>query len=77
MNFHLGEKWAYDPHHIISNKIVENAYAPYVHESRSDVEKIENGGQTMLLGGMEVELPLLSENNLKRGNEDVIDLEEK
>lgn len=44
MNLQLTKKWEHDPHHIISNRRVENAYASYVHESRLDVEKLENGG---------------------------------
>lgn len=58
VDLQLGEKWAYDPHHIISNTRVEKAYDPYVHEPQPNVEKIANGGQTKLSGGMEVELPI-------------------
>ena len=77
MNLQLGEKWAYYPHHIISNKRVENSYAPYVHEPRPYVEKLANGGHTSLSRGVEIETPHQSENNLKRGSEDVIDLEDE
>ena len=34
MNLLLGEKWAYDPCHIISKKRMENGYAHFIHESR-------------------------------------------
>lgn len=77
MNLKLGEKWACDPHHIISNKIAENDYAPYVQEAQLVVEKLETRGQTSLSRGVEIETPHQSEKNLKRGSEYVIDLEEE
>jgi len=51
----LGEKWAYDPHHIISNRRMENAYSPFIHEARPEVEKLANGEHTSLIGGVEIE----------------------
>jgi len=71
----LGEKWSYDPHHIISNKRVENSYAPYTHESHPEIEKLENGGQIRAQGGIEIETPDPIEKGLKRGSGDIIDLE--
>lgn len=40
--FEKGEKWKYDPHHIISNKRLEISFASYIHESRLEIEKMEN-----------------------------------
>lgn len=44
MQFQQGDKWSYDPHQIVSIIRVENSYAPYVHESRPGIEKLDNGG---------------------------------
>ena len=77
MNLQLGEKLAYESHHIISNRRVKNSYAPYVHEAWPNVEKLANGRQTSLLGGLEIGTPHQSDKNLKRGSEDVIELEEE
>ena len=54
MHLFLEEKWAYDPPHVISNRIFENGYDPFVHESRTEVEKLENGGQSSASLQMEV-----------------------
>ena len=40
--FDQGEKWKYDPYHIISNKRGEISYAPYIHESNPKLEKMES-----------------------------------
>ncbi len=44
MDLQLGEKYAYDPHHIISNRRVENSYAPFIHEAKLEIHKLANGG---------------------------------
>lgn len=77
MDLQLSEKWAYDPHYIISKRRVENSYAPFIHEAKLEIEKLANGGQSTSLGDMEIENPHRSEKILKRGSEDVIDLEEE
>ena len=42
MHLLLGEKWAYDLHKVISNKRVENGYSAFIHDSRTEVEKLAN-----------------------------------
>lgn len=56
---------------------MENSYAPYIHESRSDVEKLENGGKTGAQGGIEIETPHPTEKGQKRCNEEILDLKGK
>lgn len=40
--FYQGEKWKYDPQHIISNKRGDIIFVPYIHESKQELEKVEN-----------------------------------
>ena len=44
MHLLLGEKWAYDPHSVISNRRIENEYLAFIHESKPDIEKMANKG---------------------------------
>ena len=44
MHFLLGEKWAYDPHKLISNRRVENGYSSFVHDNKPEIEKLANKG---------------------------------
>lgn len=42
MHLLLGDKWAYDPQKVISNRRVENGYSAFVHDSRPYIEKLAN-----------------------------------
>lgn len=44
MHLLLGEKWAYDPHSVISNRRIENGYSTFIHESIPDIEKMASKG---------------------------------
>ena len=75
MHLLLEDKWAYDPYHVISNRRLENGYSPFVHESRLEVKKLENGGLISTSVQMEVENPHPTEKGHKRGREELFDLE--
>jgi len=66
--FDQGEKWKYDPHHIISNKRGYINYAPYFHERKLVLEKMENQetwpGNTMYQR-IDIQTILLREKSLK------------
>ena len=69
-------EWAYDPHQIISKRRLENGYSTIVHENRSEIEKMANGGPQNTKGA-EIETPSISENGSKRAREEIIDLDEE
>jgi len=77
MQFQQGDKWSYDPHQDVSKRRVDNSYAPYIHESRIEIEKMANGGQSQAPKGMEFETPHYEEKGFKRGIEEVIDLDDE
>lgn len=58
MDLLVGEKWAYEPFHVISNTSMENGYAPFLHKARPKIDKMANGGQYILAGGLEVDTPI-------------------
>ena len=69
MQLQQGEKWSYDSYHIISKRRVENSYDPCIHETRQDIEKLENGGKIGAQDRMEIETPHATKKGLKRGSE--------
>jgi len=69
-------EWAYDPHQIISKRRLENGYSAFVHESKIETEKLENGGLENSQG-IEIETPSITEKWVKRVREEVIDLEDE
>lgn len=71
------DKWNYDPHHVISKRRVEISYARYTHESRPEIEKLANGGKHEAKTRMEIETPHPIEKGLKRGVEEIIDLDDE
>ena len=60
MHMLLGERWAYDPHNVISNRIIENGYLAFIHESRPDLEKIASKG-VIISAGANIQTPIISE----------------
>jgi len=38
----LGERWAYEPHKVISNRRVENGYSAFIHDSKPEIENLAN-----------------------------------
>ena len=72
----LGDKWAYDPHKVISNRRIENGYSTFVHESRLDIEKLEIKG---FLGSAtsNIQTPVISKKSSKRIKEAVVDSEDE
>ena len=72
----LGESWAYDPHNVISNRIIENGYSAFTHERKLDLEKIASKGVMSSIGS-NIQTPIISENSNKRSKETVIDLEDE
>jgi hypothetical protein len=42
MGFQQGEVWMYDPHSVISSKIISHGQAPYQHQHKAQVELLEN-----------------------------------
>ena len=67
MHLSLEGKWAYNPYHVISNHRVKNGYSAFVHESRPEMEKLQNGGNNYVSEKMEVENPHPIEKGLKIG----------
>lgn len=72
----LGDKWAYDPHPVISNRRIENGYSLFVHESRSDIMKLPNIGFEGSISS-NIQTPLISEKLSKRSKEVVVDSEDE
>ena len=72
----LGEKWAYDPHGIISQKRVENGYAALTHVSKPDLEKLANPGGPSS-SRINIQTPAILERMRKRGRDDVIEIDEE
>lgn len=75
MQLQQDDKWFYDPHHIIYKRILENSYAPYIHEPWLDIEKLANGGKTRAQEKMDIETQHPIKKGLNRGSEEIIDLE--
>ena len=65
MHLLLGDKWAYDPHKVISNRRIENGYSKFVHESRPDIEKLANKGFAGSVGS-NIQTPIISKKYSKR-----------
>ena len=72
----LGEKWAYDPHGIISQKMVENGYVSFTHVSKPDLEKLANPGGPSS-SRISIQTPAILERMRKRGREDVIEIDDE
>ena len=49
MHLLLSEKWAYDPHKVISNKRVENGYFAFIHDNKPALEKLANNLRILLV----------------------------
>ena len=76
MHFLLGEKWAYDPHKVIYNKIIENGYSSFVHDSKPKMEKLANKG-FVGSGNTSIKTPIISEKESKINKEKAIDYEDE
>ena len=72
----LGEKWAYDPHGVISQRRIENGYSAFIHESRPEQEKVANKGEISSVN-TSIQTPVITEKTNKRGKEVVIDLDDE
>ena len=66
MHLLLGEKWAYDPHQVISKRRVENGYSAFTHESKPEIEKLANKGFAGT-GNTSIETLIISKKVNKRG----------
>jgi hypothetical protein len=42
MGFQQGEAWMYDPHAVISSKIIAHGQVPYQHQQKAQLEMLEN-----------------------------------
>ena len=76
MHLLLGEKWAYDPHKVISNTRVENGYSAFVHDSKPEIEKLANKGFAGSCS-TSIKTPIISERVSKRSKEKAFDYEDE
>jgi len=76
MHLLLGEKWAYDPHSVISHTRIDNRYSAFIHESRQDLEKLASKGVVSSISSNVQTLIILKKSN-KIGKEVVVDSEDE
>ena len=75
MHLLLSEKWAYDPHQVISNRRVENGYSTFIHDNEPKLENLANKSFADSVSSS-IQILIISEKLSKISKETTIDSED-